>query len=344
MAEFSYKKVQDKYFVTNDDTIPLEYKVKNLDDCVNFNTISEGTIAVGETKEFKFSKDGEYLICINETDTITIKYHLNLQLSIIEGMLNTVCDCSCGCECNDKNELCDLLMLRAKIDVYKRLTNPSGRAFYDAVYQHTKCLVKKPLYCALDQEIILGEAECNKKVVKQLIALDYLAMYFFEIAQAETEEDEEYIRDKFNTKIIFCCIQALGIDVGDIEDLINNNMGLFTINNGAYVNLPPSAVGDFNITVANRAVTVLTLAMFTTSTTPVYSDPEGDVAKEVRIDTLPVDGVLKLSGTNITTGQIIPVAGIVAGNLTYESPNQNALDTDTFNFSVSDLGSGMFVA
>ena len=121
-------------------------------------------------------------------------------------------------------------------------------------------------------------------------------------------------------------------------------MGLFTINNGAYVNLPPSAVGDFNITVANRAVTVLTLAMFTTSTTPVYSDPEGDVAKEVRIDTLPVDGVLKLSGTNITTGQIIPVAGIVAGNLTYESPNQNALDTDTFNFSVSDLGSGMFVA
>ena len=121
-------------------------------------------------------------------------------------------------------------------------------------------------------------------------------------------------------------------------------MGLFTINNGAYVNQPPSQVGDYSMSVANRATTVLTLAMFTTNTTPAYSDPEGDAASAVRIDTLPGDGVLKLSGVNVTVGQIILAADINAGNLTYVSPNQDALDTDTFDFSVSDTGSGLFVS
>jgi len=346
MAQFNFTKKQDKYLVTNEEIVPINYEVKKLYDCTNFLTIADGVIEPGETKEFDFTEDGQYQIVINETDTIHIKHYLKLQLSIIEGVLNTICDCKCGCECNDnEDELCNLLMLRAKIDVYKRLTNPQGVAFYDAVYKHTKCLIEKPIYCAVDKEIILGESECNQEIVKQLIALDYLAMYFFEMAQVCLTEDKEYVRNKFKTKTIFCCIQSLGINVGDIEELIeNNNMGLFTINNGAYVNQPPSQVGDYSMSVANRATTVLTLAMFTTNTTPAYSDPEGDAASAVRIDTLPGDGVLKLSGVNVTVGQIILAADINAGNLTYVSPNQDALDTDTFDFSVSDTGSGLFVS
>ena len=345
MAQFDFKKKQDKYSVTNEEIVPITYEIKKLYDCVNFLTISDGTIEAGETEEFEFTEDGEYRIVINDgEDTIYIKHYLKLLTSIIEGVLDNLCDCKCGCECSDgEDPLCNLLMLRAKIDVYKRLINPEGVAFFDAVNQHTKCLIEKPIYCAVDKEIILGEAECNTEIIKQLIALDYLAIYFFEMAQACLTEDKEYVREKFNTKTIFCCIQSLGIDVGDIETLINENMGLFTINNGAYVNQPPTNVGDYSLSVANRATTVLTLAMFTSLTTPAYSDPEGDAAQAVRIDSLPADGVLKLSGTNVTIGQVILVADINAGNLTYESPNQDALDTDTFNFSVSDVGSGLFV-
>ena len=345
MAQFDFKKKQDKYLVTNEEIVPITYEVKKLYDCENFLTISDGTIEPGETEEFDFTQDGEYQIIINDEDTIFIKHYLKLLLSIIDGVVNTICDCKCGCECSDDEApLCSLLMLRAKIDVYKRLTNPQGVAFFDAVYSHTKCLVEKPIYCAVDKEIILGETECNQEIVKQLIALDYLAIYFSEFAQVSLDEDKAFIRDKFQTKTVFCCIQSLGIDVGDIETLINKNMGTFTVNNGAYVNQAPTSVGDYSVSVLNRAVTTLTLAMFTSLTTPAYSDPEGDAAKEVRIDSLPADGTLKLNGGLINAGQIILAADINAGNLTYESPNQDALDSDSFDFSVSDVGSGMFVS
>lgn len=345
MAQYDFKKKQDKYLVTNEDVVPINYEIKKMYDCTNFLTITDGVIEPGEVKEFDFTEDGQYHIIIDEVDTIYIKHYLKLQISIIEGILDNICDCKCGCECSEeKNPYCQLLMLRAKMDVYKRLMNPSGTAFYDAVHSYVKCLIEKPIYCAVNKEIILGEKECNEEIIKQMLALDYLAIYFFEMAQVCLTEDKDYIREKFYTKTIFCCIQSLGIDVGDIEELINENMGTFTINSGAYVNQPPSAVGDYSISVANRAVTTLTLAMFTTLTTPAYSDPEGDAAQAVRIDTLPADGVLKLSGVNVTVGQIIPVADINAGNLVYESPNQDALDTDTFNFSLSDIGSGMFVS
>lgn len=344
MTQFNFKKIKDKYYIKNNELVSINFEVMRIFNCHEYLTIFEGIIESGETKEFDFDIDAEYKIIINEINVVNIKHFLKLQESIIQGVIDNLCDCKCGCECGKAEDgLCNLLMLKAKLDVYKMLINPQGVAFFNAVYKHVQCLINKPVYCAVNEEIILGESKCNEEIVKQIIALDYLAIYFFEMAQSCLTEDKEYIKNKFKTKTIFCCIQSLGIDIGDIEELIeNNNMGLFTINNGAYVNQPPSQVGDYTLSVANRAVTTLSLAMFTSLTTPAYADPEGDAAKEIRVDTLPVDGVLKLSGLNVTLGQIILVADINAGNLTYESPNQDALDSDTFSFSISDTGSGMF--
>ena len=114
-----------------------------------------------------------------------------------------------------------------------------------------------------------------------------------------------------------------------------------------YINLPPSQVGNISINVLNRATTVLTLAHFTTSTTPAYSDPENDPVDAIRIDSLPADGILQYnngSWVNVTLGQIISAADITAGKLRYVSPNQNAPETNTFNFSVRDTGSMQFVS
>lgn len=138
MAQFDFKKKQDKYIVTNQETTPITYEVKRLYDCVNFITISDGTLGSSLTQEseriFDFIEDGEYQIIIDGTDTINIKHYNKLLLSIIEGVVDNICDCKCGCECSDdENKLCSLLMLRAKIDVYKRLTNPQGVAYFDAV-------------------------------------------------------------------------------------------------------------------------------------------------------------------------------------------------------------------
>ena len=343
------KKIQDIYTLTNDNAYAIQAELQILENCVSYSTLETVEILAGASRNYKLTVDGDYQILVTAdgqpNETATIKHYLKLQTSIIESVLDIICDCECGCECSDGvDELCALSMLRAKIDVCKRLTNPQGAGFFDILYRETKCLINKQIYCAVDSEIILGEAECNNKLIKQLIALDYLGMYFLEHFTAEAAEDIAYVDTKFFTDTIFCCVQALGLDIGNLRNNIDSNMGQFTINSGAYVNLPPSTVGDYEITVDNRATTVLTLAMFTSLATPAYADPEGDAPAAVRIDTLPVDGVLKLSGVDVTAGQIILVADINAGNLTYVSPNQDAIDTDTFNFSISDTGSGLFVS
>ena len=124
-----------------------------------------------------------------------------------------------------------------------------------------------------------------------------------------------------------------------------SNMATFTINVDAQVNLPPSAVGDNSITIHHSTTKVFTSADFTTNTTPMYADPEGDAAFELRITTLPLSGTLKYNNIAVTISQIIPFTGIDAGNLIYESDgSNNSAYNVAFNFEVSDAGSQQFVS
>ena len=63
----------------------------------------------------------------------------------------------------------------------------------------------------------------------------------------------------------------------------------------------------------------------------------GDTLTAVRIDTLPADGVLTLNGVPVEVGQVIAVAEIDAGLLTY-TPDADGYGTGyaTFTFSVAD--------
>lgn len=343
MATFELYKIKDKHFLKNQgrevikyDIIPVLGPVRPIPEPFT------GVVEPIETIELPIKNDGSYELYVDDVKYTTITVQETLLKSILDSIIKDVCDCNCGCDCGeDKNEYCNLLMLKAKMDVFKRITNPEGVPFYNIVNLQTHKLIEKSLYCSMDKDKVLGGTDCNAKLLKQMIMLDYLGRYFFELYQA-SEQDKNFIKEKFLTKTIFCCIENLGINIQDIEDLINNNdMGTFTINSGSYVNLPPT-VGNYETTVVNRAVTTLTLAMFTTSTTPAYNDPEGDAAKQVRIDTLPATGILKLSGTNVTAGQIILVADIVAGNLTFTAPDLDTLASSQFLFSVSDTGSGNF--
>ena len=94
----------------------------------------------------------------------------------------------------------------------------------------------------------------------------------------------------------------------------------------------------------NRTVTTAedTEFTFTTADFP-FSDVDGDALARVRIDTLPADGTVLLSGVAVTAGQIITVANITAGNLTFRpDSNENGSPYTTFTFSVGDASS--FVA
>lgn len=133
--------------------------------------------------------------------------------------------------------------------------------------------------------------------------------------------------------------------ISTLETIIGTepiDMGTLTCNTAAYVNLPPSQVGDNTITTLNRTDKVLTLAMFTTETTPVYADPEGDPVNALRVDTLPVLGTLLLNGNAVVVGDIIDVADINSGLFVYSPPDQNEIATASFEFSLRDAGSNQF--
>ena len=67
--------------------------------------------------------------------------------------------------------------------------------------------------------------------------------------------------------------------------------------------------------------------------TSSYSDAEGSALSSVKISSLPANGVLKLSGSSVTTGQIIQPADLA--NLTFH-PTENWHGTTSFNWSASD--------
>lgn len=121
-------------------------------------------------------------------------------------------------------------------------------------------------------------------------------------------------------------------------------MATFTVTVDSYTNLPATSVGD-GATTTNYGLTVVyTRADFTTNTVPPYADPEGDAALNLKILTLPVEGLLKLNAVDVSINQIISFANIDSGLFTYvpNAGNQNAYNA-TFEFEIADAGSGIFV-
>lgn len=116
--------------------------------------------------------------------------------------------------------------------------------------------------------------------------------------------------------------------------------GVVTFIAEAQVNLPPSSVGDLTINLAYGEFPIFTRANFTTETTPAYVDPEGDLALNLKILSLPATGNLKLSAVNCTVNQVVSFSSIDSGLFTY-APNvaittaQNLI----FDFAIADSGS-----
>jgi hypothetical protein len=140
--------------------------------------------------------------------------------------------------------------------------------------------------------------------------------------------------------------EALTFRVSD-DDPINPLYTAITTNTltGAAAANQPATVGDNTIYTANRAVTVLTLAMFTSDLTPPYNDPETDLIDAIRLDEISTAnlGTFLLNGTPVVEGQIITREDINAGFFTHSAPNQDALSSDNFSFSARDEGSLIWV-
>jgi hypothetical protein len=134
----------------------------------------------------------------------------------------------------------------------------------------------------------------------------------------------------------------------DAADLGSNSLsglstGVVNMNVADEVNLKPSTVGDNTINKQYSESHVFTSAEFTTNTTPAYSDPEGDLPESIKILSLPLTGVLSFNGSNVIVNQVLKSSEIELGYLVYTPDLTTTIaQTLTFNFSVSDVGSGLF--
>ena len=121
-------------------------------------------------------------------------------------------------------------------------------------------------------------------------------------------------------------------------------MALFTVTTAARINQPPSQVGDGSANTNYGVTYVFTVADFTTETTPVYSDPEGDSAAQLRVIQLPSTGTLEVNGIPISINHVIQFDDIAAGLFTYVPDNGTTTNyNDVFEFEIADSGSGQFV-
>lgn len=121
-------------------------------------------------------------------------------------------------------------------------------------------------------------------------------------------------------------------------------MALFTVTVAAKTNLPPSQVGNNSVSTDYDDAYVFTRADFTTNTTPIYLDPEGDSAYQLKITNLPDVGTLKLNGVDVTLNQVIDFLDIDSGLLTFVPDIGTVIAyDDSFEFEIADSGSRTFV-
>jgi len=107
----------------------------------------------------------------------------------------------------------------------------------------------------------------------------------------------------------------------------------------------PATIGDRVQYADNRKVTIFTLADFTTNPDPSYSDPENNPLDAIRIDSISDsnDGVLYFFGSPVQEGQIITAAEIADGAFYHEGPDENTINSDSFDLSIRDTGSMIWV-
>lgn len=158
-------------------------------------------------------------------------------------------------------------------------------------------------------------------------------------------EDAVKLTYKFTIQETNTAFDNIFFAVNDINPTPKySEMAKITLSVTQYVNKAPTEVGDNAFTLSNRQAKVFTVADFTTTTSPAYSDPENDPADALRVDSLPSVGSLLLNNVPCTVGQVIPMGNIAAGQLTYNAPNQDTAASSAFDFSLRDSGSQIFVS
>ncbi|MGG5506708.1 MULTISPECIES: hypothetical protein [unclassified Myroides] len=108
-------------------------------------------------------------------------------------------------------------------------------------------------------------------------------------------------------------------------------------------NRPPSAIGDNLIECPIGTLVPISLAEFTTNTTPPYRDPENDPPLKVKVVTIPPRAILTHNGERVSNGDEFLATDLSRGEMKVFFPPGTAINTeDAIVFDVADVGSGQY--
>ena len=133
----------------------------------------------------------------------------------------------------------------------------------------------------------------------------------------------------------------------DTQLPLESNTVVMSITVTAFANSnEPATVGDRVQYAGNRVTTVFTVADFTTQTIAPYFDPEANDLDAIRIDEVSTanSGVYYYYDAPVVEGQIITAAELAAGAFYHIGADANGIVTDSFNASVRDTGSMIWVS
>lgn len=165
----------------------------------------------------------------------------------------------------------------------------------------------------LNQEITVADINEGLLVYKPIVTGDYTATFHFDLQD---------------------------IGSGLYSELTPGIMSLLVADK---INLPPSQVGDNTINLDFGEALIITRAMLTSETTPIYIDPEADAASLLKIIEIPLIGMLELDGRDVVTNQVILFSDIDLSLFSYKQDDDGSVPiSPSFRFSIADAGSGVF--
>ena len=227
---YNFKKYKDVYTIENNGLVTLTYTLRKVE-CDSTTIVRQGEILVGQTVILPIKHiDGVYRITISDSvleETLPdILFYNNLLLTIIDSTEEVLCGCK-GCNtCEDCNNCEQYLLTLTTILAYSIVNNPTYSPYINSIAEQLKCDIDAKVLCLLTNIQILGETEVED-LLKEIVALYYLAFYLYDLSQATDAEEAEYIKIKYLSSKIMKCIRKLGINIDEQTEIITEDMQVF---------------------------------------------------------------------------------------------------------------------
>ena len=241
--DFSLVKEEETYIISNGSGAKAYYNIVrkgckgteellisdnvDIDGIITFTPVLDGEYVVTIHKEEGLGEDDE------EKEVIIISHYNTLIKSIVEDLTILLCSNNCGpsTDCNKESDAyIKSQIVLGNILLYAGITKtiscdnndiyviPKSVAF---IIDDIKCDLVQ-MYCdILLIKRLTGDYKYDTKMLKKMLSIYYLVMYFYEREITSTKVSLDYLNNKYNYYALKACILKLEVDITLTDNLFS---------------------------------------------------------------------------------------------------------------------------